>query len=95
MSITHNVVNDNYGFSQPAYYKMFLNRKYDIILKYLQQDEILHPNEGKCKVENCKLLAKTSGFCNKHYKRFKKYGNPNLTKIQLGYKKYKLIIDDG
>lgn len=32
--------------------------------------------KSKCQVENCELQALSLGYCRKHYKRFKKYGNP-------------------
>jgi HNH endonuclease/Homeodomain-like domain len=33
-----------------------------------------------CKVDNCERPVKARGFCNAHYQRFKKYGDPNILK---------------
>lgn len=49
----------------------------------------LHWQEGKrkiqekklCSVVNCLEVVKGHGYCMKHYKRWKKYGNPLLKKI--------------
>ena len=32
----------------------------------------------------CSKLSEKSGMCQKHYQRFKKYGDPFLTKIKIG-----------
>jgi len=47
----------------------------------------LHWKEGKqarrrgaCTVKNCSVLHTGRGYCMKHYQRFKKYGDPLLTK---------------
>jgi len=33
-----------------------------------------------CEVDNCLKIVKCKGYCESHYKRFKKYGNPLLGK---------------
>lgn len=38
-----------------------------------------HRVAGKCKI--CGKKVKGLGFCEKHYQRFKKYGNPNTIKV--------------
>lgn len=38
-----------------------------------------HRTAGKCKV--CGKKVKGLGYCEKHYQRFKKYGNPHAIKI--------------
>ena len=42
----------------------------------------LHLKKGVCKVEGCDSLVKGLGYCNKHYKRYKKYGDPLIRKTQ-------------
>ncbi len=39
-----------------------------------------HKMKKKCKI--CGEPQKGLGYCNKHYLRFKKYGDPNFTKIK-------------
>lgn len=54
-----------------------------------------------CSVENCKNKHSGLGYCKKHYKRFKRYGDPLLVKKVVGeersnhplYRTYKGIKD--
>lgn len=39
-------------------------------------------NTGKCSVATCTRLSRSLGFCNNHYKRFKKRGDPNVVLIE-------------
>ena len=32
--------------------------------------------DGKCSIKNCELPEMAAGFCNKHWRRLKKYGSP-------------------
>lgn len=34
-----------------------------------------------CKIQGCESPVESRGYCNKHYKRWKKYGDPHKTKI--------------
>lgn len=38
-----------------------------------------HRQKGSCKI--CGMPMKGLGYCEKHYQRFKKYGNPLMTKV--------------
>ena len=35
---------------------------------------------NKCKVTDCEVRARTQGMCDRHYMRYRKYGDPNTTK---------------
>lgn len=42
-------------------------------------------NRKRCKVIDCENFASSrAGYCGKHYRRFKDYGDPLLTKMQVG-----------
>lgn len=45
----------------------------------------------KCSVDLCEKKSVSKNFCDKHYRRFKKYGDPNYTKI---YKKNKCAANN-
>lgn len=40
--------------------------------------------EKLCSVDGCDRQAYAWGFCNKHYQRAKKYGDPTFTKVAIG-----------
>ena len=40
----------------------------------------IHRPKSICKVESCNTKMKGLGYCEKHYQRFKKYGNPLMVK---------------
>ena len=44
----------------------------------------------KCSIENCNDIAICKSYCSKHYRRWKKYGNPN-TKHSMKGKSYEEI----
>ena len=37
---------------------------------------------SECKIEGCSKKAKSRGWCDKHYMRWIKYGDPNFVKVQ-------------
>lgn len=43
---------------------------------------------GKCTI--CGKEVASQGYCNKHYKRYRKYGDPNKTKIKVGQRGFRL-----
>lgn len=44
-----------------------------------------------CKIKDCKNKVKAKGWCSKHYMRWRRYGDPNVVKIDLhGYSKHPL-----
>ena len=36
-----------------------------------------------CKIKDCEEKHEAKGYCNKHYQRFKKYGDPLHTKMEM------------
>lgn len=38
-----------------------------------------------CKIENCKNKCKSLGYCEKHYTRFRRHGDPNYTKNNMDH----------
>jgi len=48
-----------------------------------------------CKIETCKNKFSSLGYCNKHYKRFKTYGDPHFVKLKVKRAKDKKIIIRG
>lgn len=46
-----------------------------------------------CQAENCDRMQEMRGFCQKHYNRVLKYGDPKLTKLKING--YKTITKDG
>ena len=49
-------------------------------------------NRAKCKVECCKNPSKSLGFCNMHYERNKRYGNPTAGRTPNG-EQHKWLAD--
>lgn len=49
--------------------------------------KIHRPAKG-CKVEDCDNEHKGHGYCEKHYQRFRKYGNPHTVKWNTKHTKY-------
>ena len=43
----------------------------------------IHRPKPLCKVDGCERPVKGYGYCEKHYQRFKKTGNPLLTKYDI------------
>lgn len=43
----------------------------------------IHHPKPICKVDGCERPVKGYGYCEKHYQRFKKTGNPLLTKYDI------------
>lgn len=44
-----------------------------------------------CKIKDCKDKVCAKGYCDKHYRRWRKYDDPNIVKIRHhGYSKYPL-----
>lgn len=39
---------------------------------------IAHSNRDICAVDDCEEDVKCSGFCSKHYSRFRKHGDPTI-----------------
>ena len=43
----------------------------------------IHHPKSICKIDGCERQVKGYGYCDLHYQRFKKTGNPLLTKLDL------------
>ena len=48
---------------------------------------------GVCKVDRCNRKDISKGYCSKHYQRFRKYGDPLYTKVELHGKKHEYIYN--
>lgn len=44
----------------------------------------IHRPKTKCKIEGCEQISKSHGYCEKHYQRMTKYGNPYMVKKANG-----------
>jgi hypothetical protein len=47
-----------------------------------------------CKLDSCERIAQKAGFCEIHYRRFLKYGNPEAGRMIKGMKGKPCTIDD-
>ncbi len=46
--------------------------------------KVHHPkSEKQCSVNGCGFDSRKYGMCSKHFQRFKKYGDPSLTKVRI------------
>lgn len=45
---------------------------------------LFRSHKSICKIDGCNNYVKGGGYCQKHYERFKKYGNPHIIKKKNG-----------
>ena len=48
-----------------------------------------------CNVEGCNRLVNAKGYCDKHYKRFKKYGDPLIVKLEINHNRDPICTIEG
>lgn len=52
-----------------------------------------HRKASICKVERCEGKVKGLGFCEKHYQRYKRYGDPLIVRWNTKHTKYEMKED--